>query len=226
MSSDLPAIAVELPVLNDCWNRIGVKGDGSCVELATVGHCHNCPVFAAAGQALLERCPPREYLEEWTRRLGQDEVDAPADTRAVLLFRLGEEWLALDVRHAVEVAPARPARRIPHRSDRLLSGLVNIRGELHLCVSLRELLEIDGNNASTGQSPRLLVVEHRQQRWVFQVEEVLGVQRVPLSELGPVPSTVARRPAHYTRGVFTREGKNVGLLDEDRLFESLKRRIG
>jgi chemotaxis-related protein WspD len=223
----MPAIAVELPVVDDCWNRIGVKGDGSCVELAKVGHCHNCPVFAAAGQALLERCPPAEYLEEWTQRLGQDEEAAPTDTRAVLLFRLGEEWLAMDVRHAVEVAPARPARRIPHRSDRLLSGLVNIRGELHLCVSLRELLEIDSSNGVAGKTaPRLLVVEHRQQRWVFQVDEVLGVQRVPLNELGAVPSTVARRPSHFTRGVFDREGKSVGLIDEDRLFEALKRRIG
>ncbi len=217
----------ELPVVDDCWNRIGVRGDRSCPELDKVGHCHNCPVFAAAGQQLLERHPPDEYVEEWTRRLARGEGDGADEALPVLVFRIGEEWLGLDAHRAVEVAPARPARRIPHRSDRLLAGLVNIRGELQLCASLHELLGVERPAATAERSrARLLVAEHRQQRWVFAVDEVLGVARLPAREMGAVPATLARGLAHYTRGVFRQDGKDVGLLDEDRLFEALKRRIG
>src|SRR5262249_47283427 len=132
------------------------------------------------------------------------------------------------IRRAVEVAPARTARRIPHRSDRLLAGLVNIRGELHLCASLYELLGVEppAPDPAGGARPRLLVVGHRQRRWVFAVDEVLGVSRPSLRELRPVPVTLARGVAHYTRGVFTLEGRDVGLLDEDQVFEALKRRVG
>lgn len=213
----------DLPLLNDCWNRIGVKGDGSCAELPKVGHCYNCPVFAAAGQSLFERQPSAEYVAEWTRRLAAVEAGTTGDTLAGIVFRLGEEWLCLDVRSAVEVAPVRPAQRIPHRSDRLLKGLVNIRGELHLCVDLHELLGIP--TAKTNV-PRLLVAEGRQQRWVFQVDEVLGVQRLPLSELTEVPATVGRGPAPFTRGVFVHDGRQVGLIAESPLFDTLARRLG
>ena len=219
----------DLPLVDDCWNRIGVKGDGSCPELKTVGHCHNCPVFASAGQTLFERQPPPEYVAEWTRRLAADDGAAPANLLAVVVFRLGEEWLCLDVRSAVEVAPVRAAKRIPHRSDRLLKGLVDIRGELLLAVDLRELLGIDTAAPANGEArdqPRLLVIEGRRQRWVFRADEVVGVHRLPTTELAEVPATVARAPSPFTRGVFDWKGRHVGLLAEDRLFDALARRIG
>jgi chemotaxis-related protein WspD len=34
----------EVKSLDDCWNRIGVRGDGSCRELEQHIHCHNCSV--------------------------------------------------------------------------------------------------------------------------------------------------------------------------------------
>ena len=34
--------------INDCWNRIGVRGDASCPELEQHVHCRNCPVYSAA----------------------------------------------------------------------------------------------------------------------------------------------------------------------------------
>src|SRR5262249_12484693 len=157
-----------------------------------VVHCHNCPVFAAAGQQLLERRPPVEYVAEWTRRLARDEGGEARQIAAVLVFRLAEEWLGLDVRRAGEGAPGRSPRRVPHRSDQLLAGLVNIRGELHLCVSLHALLGVEpGATSPAGQErPRLLVTEQRQQRWVFAVDEVLGVCPLPLSDLRSVPATL------------------------------------
>jgi chemotaxis-related protein WspD len=216
-------MTTELPLVDDCWNRIGVMGDHSCPELPKVGHCHNCPTFSRAGQALFERLPPDDYVEDWTRRLSQPE-EANCEARlAVVVFRLGEEWLCFDVRSCVEVAESRGSHRIPHRSSRLLKGLVNIRGELHLGVCLRELLEI---GPSDSPAERLLVVEHRRQRWVFAVEEVAGVQRLPEGCMADVPATVSRSRSAFTRGVFEWEDKRVGLLDEDRVFAALKRNVG
>ena len=38
----------DMLAIDDCWNRIGVLGDGSCPRLAEHIHCRNCPVHAAA----------------------------------------------------------------------------------------------------------------------------------------------------------------------------------
>ena len=36
-------------VVSDCWNKIGVNGDGTCRELVKFIHCRNCPVYSSAG---------------------------------------------------------------------------------------------------------------------------------------------------------------------------------
>src|SRR5262249_15534027 len=137
----MTTLTVVRPGMGDCWNHIGVRGDRSCPELPTVGHCHNCPVFAAAGRRFLDGPSPDGYLDEWTWRWSAPVEEAAADLESVLIFRLGEEWLALPVRVLLEVTPAKSVHRIPHRGG-LLAGLVNVRGELHLCVWLAQLLGV------------------------------------------------------------------------------------
>jgi chemotaxis-related protein WspD len=212
----------------DCWNRIGFRGDRSCPELASVIHCHNCPVFADAGRQFLDAPSPEGYLEEWTERLAAPLEEEDADRLSVLIFRLGEEWLALPVGVLVEVSAARTIHRVPHRGG-LLRGLVNIRGELHLCVRLQRVLGIETAASPAprerGGQARFLVVEREGERWVFPVDEVDQVYRFPAQHLRPVPVTLGRAPAHLTRGVFDASERAVGLLEDDRLFQVLRESI-
>jgi chemotaxis-related protein WspD len=123
----------------------------------------------------------------------------------------------------VEVAPPRPVHRVPHRGG-LLAGLVNIRGELHLCARLDQLLGLTRDEAEPAR-PRFLVVGRERVRWVFPVDEVDQVARVPAAEMAVPPATLARAAARLTRGVFAAGGRSVGLLDEARLFEALRTRV-
>jgi chemotaxis-related protein WspD len=158
MPAETDKPGLEKPPAEACWDRIGVRGDRRCVKLATAGHCRNCSVFSEAGQELFDREALPEYLDEWTRQLAAADSAAVADTVSWLLFRVGPEWLALEARCVVEVLSPRPIHRVPHRTNRLLLGLANIRGELQLCASLRELLGIEvppagiGRTASRGRS--------------------------------------------------------------------------
>jgi chemotaxis-related protein WspD len=247
-----------LPV--DCWNTIGVRGDRSCPELAKVVHCQNCPVFAAAGRRFLDAPFPPGYLEEWTQRLAAPVEDQAVNLESVLVFRIVDEWLALPVHVLVEVTTARPIHRVPYRAG-LLAGLVNIRGELYLCVHLAKLLGIqtpggDGPGAvrpstddpgarqlparplpngraqavpepsrSAVPPARLLVVRRDTDCWVFPVDAVEKVVRIPRDNMGPPPATVGRAVAHLSRGVTSWNGRPVGLLDDARLFEALRARL-
>ena len=148
MSSALPVVAVDA-----CWNRIGVRGDRSCPELAKVTHCHNCPVFAAAGRRFLDAPSPPDYIDEWTVRLAAPDDGAAQEEFSALVFRLGDEWLALPVGVLVEVTRPRPPHRIPHRGG-LLAGVVNIRGELHLVHPTRSPLGNAATDLNRGRTIR------------------------------------------------------------------------
>jgi chemotaxis-related protein WspD len=217
----------QLPVLDpaqQCWNRIGVRGDRSCPELLTVTHCHNCPVFAAAGRKFLDAPSPPGYLAEWTARLATRDELREGEETSVLVFRLGDEWLALPVAVLVEVTRPRPAHRIPHRAG-LLAGMVNVRGELHLCVRLDLLLGVPAGANGDEDARRLVMIRRGPDTWAFAADEVDQVHRVLLPDLAAAAPTLARAQVKLTRGVFPHGARSVGLLDEVRLFQALRERL-
>jgi chemotaxis-related protein WspD len=205
----------------DCWTRIGVWGDRTCEVLPSVVHCHNCQVFTQAGRCFLDKASPPGYLQEWTRRLADPLEEEPGDLLGVVIFRLGGEWLALPVSVLVEVTSPRRVHRVSHRGG-LLAGLVNIRGELHLCVHLDSVL---GIARGEGREKRLLVVHRDGERWVFPVDEVDQVHRFPAATLTPPPATVGRALARLSRGLFHWRDRSIGLVDDARLFQALRGRI-
>ena len=156
----------------DCWNHIGVSGDRTCSELSSFIHCRNCPVFATAARSFFERPAPEGYLASWSRWLansveqdGDDEGGREDENEArshqekvsVLIFRLGPEWLAFRTQTVAEVTTPRPVHRVPHRTNEVFLGLVNLQGQVQLCVSLHGLV----GAASPESSGRLIVLRDR-----------------------------------------------------------------
>ncbi len=212
-------MTVPLPVIDDCWNRIGVAGDRSCPELPAHIHCRNCPVFSNAARSLFDRPAPEGYLKEWTAALTTAVHAAEDDFASLFIFRLGDEYLGLKTPLLVEVTPRRPIHHVPHRSNAVFRGLVNIRGQLQLCLSLHGLLGLQTNDDG---SAFLAVMEDRSERWVFLADEVLGVHRVPRSALRKVPGTLANPLTSFTQAVFTWEDRHVGYLEEHRLLSAFR----
>lgn len=224
---------------NDCWNKIGVSGDRSCPELKICIHCRNCSVYAVVGRSLFEREPPASYLDEWTHLLSQEKAAgeiqqiAPIGTLSVGIFRLGGEWLALPAQLLKEVTQTCVIHTLPHRSSNIFLGLVNIRGEIQICVSLSELLGLEAqvkatrldNGPNSQVSGRMVVVEKEGNRWVFPVDEIYGIHRIEPKELTNVPSTLAKVTETYTRGVINWQSRSVSFLDDELLFYTLSKKL-
>jgi chemotaxis-related protein WspD len=211
----------------DCWNRIGVHGDGSCPELRRHIHCRNCPVYSAAAAGLLDAEPPPGYLDGWTGQLAREKPNAELDSRSALFFRIGAEWLGMPTAALQEIAALRPIHSIPHRRDGLLLGVANIRGELLICVSLQRVLRLEeaGPEPQRAVGRRLLVLRREGHRAVCPVDEVHGIERFSAREMAPVPATVAKAAATYTQAVLAWRGSSVGLLDDELLFHTINRSL-
>jgi chemotaxis-related protein WspD len=215
----MPELPTNLPLFQDsqraafdaCWRRIGVGGDGSCPELANHVHCRNCPTFAQAATQLFERPPGDLALQTGMAGLSSLEARRQIERerrarRSLLVFALGEESFGLDQQWVAEIAPVKPATRIAHRAGGLLEGLVNVRGELHLRISLERLLRIEAHVVGAKTSvrrgiARLVIVRraqtqgggigaHAQACWTFAASHVQGVEHAAADDIEPPPAAM------------------------------------
>ena len=109
-------------------------------------------------------------------------------------------------------------------------GVVNVRGELLICVSVGRLLGIEKGTGAGGLLPkasagRLLVVNHAGDRYAFPVTEVRGVQHLALAGEPEAPLPEDRIWRAAGRGRVEWRGQIVCWLDEEKLFAALRRSL-
>ena len=224
----MPLEAKQAVEIYTCWSKIGVLGDASCPELQKYVRCRNCPVYSNAAVQFLDRPLRPEFRREWTEHFAKlKPLAAPARTSA-LVFRLHAEWFALPTQAFQEVAERRLVHSLPHRRQGVVLGVVNIRGELLICVSLDRLLGLE--QTPPGQSlrrtcERILVANWNGNRLAFPADEVRGVHRFQMLELKEPPATLGKSNLSYTCGLLSWQGRTVGYLDAERLFSTLNRSL-
>jgi len=152
----------------------------------------------------------------------------------VLVFRIGAEWLSLPIGLLEAVVPRRPVHTLPHHRGGIVLGLVTLRGQLRLCVSLAKLLGIA--EATESQTvigvgadrviPRYLIIgERADQRVVIPVDEVYGIVRYGPDAVRELPATLAAG-TRYTNNVLLWNGRTVSQLDGALLLYAIERAIG
>ena len=218
--------------IEDCWNQIGVwaRVDTRCPELERVIHCHNCEVYSRASRGILEQDFPAEYQQEWTEIFAREQQLLQRNgLSSVVIFRLGEEWFALPSRMIDEVTRMKPIHRLPHVDSGMVKGLVNIRGELKICISLGEILGLEKPSVDMSEEhvifDRILIAHSDNGQFVFPVSEVHGIHHYQEDELGGVPVTVSKATATYTLGVLKWKDGHVACLDNELLFYSLNKKL-
>ena len=220
-------ILAERTPLDDCWNRIGVFGDKSCPHLARHIHCRNCEVYGAAAIALLDRYGSLQDEEPVDSSAG----DTPAmlgEQRSLLIFRLGEQWLAIATRRLAEVMPMSPIHVLPHRNGQGLLGVTNGRGTLVACLSLLDLLGLPSQAAPGGNQrviPRMLILQSDSGPLVTPVDEVSGTQRVPLARIAVVRHDDNRIINRFTAGVLQWQDRSITVLDDEALLPHMIRSL-
>ncbi len=177
---------------------------------------------------LLKRDSPPGYVEEWTELIKQGKDETLDETlQSVLIFRSKNEWLALSVKVIKDIMSMRTVHTIPHRMNDILKGTVNVGGQLKLYISLTNVLEItkDSDQCNdTLESGFMCLISLDKDDWVIRVDEIFGIRRVVLSSLVNVPVTVSKSTANFFKGIFHLDGKDIGYIEEELLFYSLKRR--
>jgi chemotaxis-related protein WspD len=185
----------------------------------------------ASANQLLDRESDKEYLLEWTLLIQKEKLaEETTSENSVVIFRVEGEWLAISTLIFAEVAANRKIHYLPHRSNKVFLGIVNLKGELRLCISLANLLEIENLTEKKGdlyseKNQRMMAIKEEDTRWVFPVDEIYGIFNCDISLLQNVPVTLTKSNFNYLKGVFVWQEKSVGYLDENLLFSNLQRSV-
>lgn len=205
------------PTLVNCWNEIGVAGDQSCDKLAQHVHCRNCDVYAGAAQRNLQRPVTDGYREEWAAHFRQARQGGTRADSAVLVFRVGREWLALPAAMIDSVAPQAAPHRVPHRGSAGLLGIVNVAGKLLPSISLAGMLGIDASDTAKEAGrhifARLVVMQWEDQAFALPVADLHGIVRYCASAAAAPATTINKGLIRYLTGVLNEAGMHIGLLD-------------
>jgi len=182
----------------------------------------------SAVEDLLSRKPSQDYLEEWAvmvqkeKKIGKSHRDF-----SLLLFRINHEWFGLSTAVFNHVCENKAIHSIPFKKNPLVLGLVNIGGQIRVCVTLEKLLNVSGHEKgreelSSVVYDRMIVIEREDHVWVFPVDEVYGIFQFDAEQMENVPVNVSKSAANYLKGIFSWKEKRIGFLDEDLLCYSLK----
>jgi len=209
-----------------CWNKIGIRGDRSCPELAKHTHCRNCPDYESTGRNLFDREQPEIRLEEAARLIAEPDRKEESKKQTCLAFRIGSEWLALPAGIFIEITRTRPIRNVPHRSNNVFLGLVSIRGDIQLCFSMEGLLGVQPEeNPVSGILKRFCVISGNNRKWVFPADEVYGLGAYAERDIQPVPVTVAKTMQKYSTGIIAFNNRQTGLLTPELVMAAFERSL-
>jgi chemotaxis-related protein WspD len=204
---------------------MGIHGDRSCPLLIEHIHCRNCPVYSVAATRLLDRYALARADHDYSL---SSEMQVDIKTRSILVFRLGDEWLALPTRCLVEIAPLQAIHSLPHQRSRALLGVANVRGALVACLSLVELLGLDpvpGLARSIRVVPRMLIIAAQGGSVVVPVDEVDGIHSIDETVLDSASASGTHANARFTRGVLQWKTYSLRLLDEEQLISAINRSL-
>jgi len=219
--------------INDCWNRIGIwSSEGaSCPELLQVVHCRNCETYIETGRRMLDRKISRVDAAERTEFYRQPLARENEIEYQVTLFRLGEEFLALENKYIEAVIVPRECRWIPHVSGKIVKGLINVNGEQILVVGVDKLLGIEEQTSLAAEQmhrhlfPRMILIRNGQSILAFHVDEVIGGHRFNRGDIKSVPDTVGKAIVTYSIGLLDVAQGQAGLLDGMLLLYGLEQNL-
>lgn len=143
---------------------------------------------------------------------GSETASLPSGEEHVVIFKLGEEYYALDIQAVQEIVRMQTITSIPG-ADFWVEGITNLRGRVVPVIDLRKRCGVPAGEYTS--ETRIVVVSSATGMVGLIVDAVSEVMRIPADQVEP-PSAIVTVPENsYLRGVAKLEDRLVSLVDLD-----------
>lgn len=168
----------------------------------------------------------RRILRDRAESLAQaDRVEEVAETRRLLLFRLGDETYALGVEDVREIVSGFAVTRIPCVPAHVL-GVINVRGEIVSVIDLAAVLHAQATAARSveGDDGSGIIVRFEDVTGMLVVDEIGDIIEVPASSVEPPLSSLDRVHAETVSGTVYWEGRLIAVVNLARILQPVGER--
>ncbi|HET6282432.1 MAG TPA: chemotaxis protein CheW [Polyangia bacterium] len=140
-------------------------------------------------------------------------MSMPSEPQHLCTFTVGDYWFGVAVDGVQEVVRHHAITRVPLSSP-MVSGLMNLRGQIVMVIDLRRCL---GLPAANGRVPSMNVVLRRHGGPVSLLVDAIGDVRQADPALFELPPDTLREPARaLIQGVYKLSNRLLIVLDADR----------
>jgi purine-binding chemotaxis protein CheW len=159
----------------------------------------------------------KRILKARARALAREPEKAQAaDTLELVEFLLAHETYAVESHHVREVYPLENLTPLPCTPAFVL-GIVNLRGEILSVIDIKKFFDLPEKGLTDLN--KVIVLQSDGMSFGILADVILGIRRVPLSEIQPSLPTLTGIREKYLKGV-TRE--RTVLLDAEKLLADEK----
>ncbi len=142
-------------------------------------------------------------------------ISSMGDEFHCVIFRLVNEYYAVDISHARTIIPFQPVTRVPHTPD-FVEGVINNRGQVVPVVDLRKRFALAKKDADIEAKIIVMVVGKDTVGMI--VDAVTDVIKIPRSKIEPTPPVMNNIEAQYIAGIANLDDTLVVLLRMDRVL--------
>lgn len=159
----------------------------------------------------------RRVLKSRAQTLAREPEKAQAaDGLEFLEFLLAHETYAVESRYVREVYPLQDLTPLPCTPAFVL-GIVNLRGEILSVIDIKKFFELPEKGLSDLN--KVIVLQSDNMLFGILADAIVGVRRVPLSEIQPSLPTLTGVREKYLKGVT---GERTVLLDAEKMLADEK----
>jgi purine-binding chemotaxis protein CheW len=140
-----------------------------------------------------------------------------AEIKDIVEFEIGSGLYGMDISLVREIVEMLPITRLPG-SQSCIVGVINLRGEVTMIVSISELLSIKGQSEKKNEKIIVLVADLTGGSNIgIIVRDVHSVLSIPVEDIEPFSGILATDSGGYVKGIIK---TNSG--DKERLEEAEK----
>lgn len=171
----------------------------------------------------LRNAQVNDVLKRRAESLSQAQEEAvSAETRGLLLFRLGEEWYAFPIEGVREIYNEYTVTRIP-RVPEFILGVVNVRGEIVSVTDLGTMIRVPSRTHLdiASELPSAIIVAEDGCVTAVVVDEIGDIVEVAQDAVEPALSTLDKSQAEFVAGSVYIDERLVGIVNLEKVLEPI-----